>query len=568
MAAYQMLDRWVREWRIGERDGLETPGNPGGASVILRLDGQVIGRGVDVSGGADTLRLAAGLALAEATARLPVERDALMEQNRRALADRITVSMELSGPLIPFSPAEYADAAADISPGIDGVACRFGGAVAALFPMQMLMSGMDGARGLSAAVAKAANEPGKGLVKPADLARDDHAVFYRFKTVHVAQLAPRATPTFLDRGGRVIAQSEMTTAELRRWADGLAANLLGRCGRGIGPQCGAYNPVTGTSDPAPPAEQYLAALALMNYGSLPQMPTHGREAIESWVRLCEQLDAKGAADIKDGQIDPVFASARVCASMNHWGFLPDNADAWNFHSGPSMAHAFSVEGGFAPDLPRSAQGLVACALVYQDMFAGVFAAGGDSIGSAAVSAAFRGNEAGMLVSQMPWLGWAEIARSRKVGPQSGEIASAVALREMRAMVWRHQVLPDSLPPGQGDLAGGIEFTAARSPAPSWQSARPLAFIATMLGDPRLTEPQEVMPELNRLMASLRFLRQLSAGPAEGHMYADPDAGMWGVRAGPWDQSMPVDATAMTLLTVCETLRSLDAISERAKAPPK
>jgi hypothetical protein len=109
---------------------------------------------------------------------------------------------------------------------------------------------------------------------------------------------------------------------------------------------------------------------------------------------------------------------------------------------------------------------------------------------------------------------------------------------------------------------GIVFTASRNPLPTWHSARPIAFMATMLGDDRLTGGDEFARELNQLLGSLRFLRQLSAGEAEGHMYRSPRRAMWGVRASVWDQRMPPEATALTLLTVCETVRSLQAVRER------
>lgn len=571
MAAYQLLDGWVRQWRIGERDGLETPGHPGGVSVILRLDGQVIGRGVDVSGGADTLRLAAGLALAEATARLPVERDALMDQNRRALAGRITISLELAGPLIPFSPAEYADAAADVSPGIDGVACRFGGSVAAMFPMPMLIAGMDGARGLSAAVAKAAGEAGKGLVRPATLAKEDRAAFYRFKTVHLAQLAPGAPPEFLDRGGRVVRAGDMTTAELRRWADGLADHLIRRVHPGpekYGVR-GTYDPVKGEHEApfAGPAEQVAVVLALSAYAATTQdehRASAADDAIERIQAALLRTEPGEAPPWEDMALAPavwMFEQVHVIA-----GSPATLSDEAFLKALTATTDLVTDDGRFADAVPprQRAFALYMLALSAELMDKdGEQAAALQKDLAAGLDALYRDTPAGGLVTHMPWMGYAEMIRSRK-----SPIAAAVALRDMRAMVWKHQIGLDALQPGQGDLAGGIEFTAARSPAPSWQSARPLAFIATMLGDTRLTEPQEVMPELNRLLASLRFLRQLTAGPAECHMYADPLAATWGVRAGLWDQSMPVDATAMTLMTVCETLRSLDEISRRAKAAPK
>jgi hypothetical protein len=88
----------------------------------------------------------------------------------------------------------------------------------------------------------------------------------------------------------------------------------------------------------------------------------------------------------------------------------------------------------------------------------------------------------------------------------------------------------------------------------------------MLGDQRLTEDAEVPQETMRLLESLRFLRQLTADEAECHMYKDPAKALGGVRNSLFDQRMPPEATAMTLLAVCETIKSLEAIKARNAAP--
>ena len=133
---------------------------------------------------------------------------------------------------------------------------------------------------------------------------------------------------------------------------------------------------------------------------------------------------------------------------------------------------------------------------------------------------------------------------------------------MREQVWKHQLSAAELSGERLDLAGGIVFTAGRNPLPTWHTARPMAFIATMLADVRLTEREEFARELSHVLGALRFLRQLSAGDAEGHMYRLPRRAMWGVRNSVWDQRMAPEATALTLMTVSEVVRSLQAVQER------
>ena len=98
-------------------------------------------------------------------------------------------------------------------------------------------------------------------------------------------------------------------------------------------------------------------------------------------------------------------------------------------------------------------------------------------------------------------------------------------------------------PDSPDLLGGIVFTAARNPLPTWQAARPVAFAATMLADPRLTPPAQVSEQTAALMRSLRFLMQLTADDAGLHMFRDRERALGGVREAPWNQRMPLQPVA-------------------------
>jgi AMMECR1 domain-containing protein len=556
MAAYRTLDAWVRQWRIGEREAIQTPGAPAAVAIVLRCDGRIVGRGCEPSAAPDSLRRAAGQALAEATERLPIDHDALYEQSRRALAERVTISLELAAPLTPFAPAEYTDAAGEVSPGIDGVAARFGDRIAVIFPSLMLTTGMDGPRALAAAVAQAAADPAKSLVRPADLAAHDGAVFYRFRVTHLAQLEPRTPPVFLHRGGKIATTADLDLAFLERWAGGLADNLIARLWPGeerFGLQ-GTYDPVTGVYETtfAPPADQALAITALH---ACREVRAGDPARLDAAIRAL----ADDLAAVEPGETPPWedLAAAALIAALPPDPALAQTAERCR----AVIEHALDDAGAFANDIPDSVRPLLLFGLALATR-------PGDPSEDVArrlragVQACYRSIPPGKLVTAMPWLGFADVAVTRlerRENQAQPDLRSAVALRDMRELVWRNQLKPDALPPEQRDLAGGIVFTAARNPLPSWQSARPMAFIAAMLGDPRLTEPQEVPAELARLLASLRFLRQLSAGEAESHMYVNPARAMWGVRLGPWDQRMPVDATALTLITVCRTLRSLEQI---------
>ncbi len=583
MRLYQRLDGWVRAWQIPTDAGGEAEVKGLTAvAVTLRHEGAIVGRGVEIAspgagGGLKSLVLAAGQAMSEANTRLPIDRDALFEEHVRAAASRMTISLELAGPLVPIAPGEWSEAALDLAPGIDGVAARIGEQTAAVFPGAMMAGGMDPGRGLAAAVSKAGGDPSLIVKKPPELAKDLGAVFYRFRTTHLAQARPGEPPMFLHRGGRVVETRDLTEVALRHWADGLAGNLMRRRWPGVdkyGLQ-GTYDPVKGTYEGerpfAGPAEQALAMTALHLYWMGNQNTARGDEvhaaimALASDLAVVEPGETPAWNDLVAASLFLPFASGAALAEKWREEGRTEFAESAR-RCRETLDAALDPTGTFAPGVPDAALSLVLCGLG----FAAVPEHGPDAETlarrlRAGIQSVYAATPPGGLVGRMPWLGYADLAAAAREQPgRDGrpELRSAVALREMRTLVWKHQLRPEDLPGEQRDLAGGVVFTAARNPLPSWQSARPLAFIAAMLGDPRLTDAKEAPGELARLLASLRFLRQLSASEAEGHMYPNPDRALWGVRASLWDQRQPIEATALTLMTVCETLRSLEARKNR------
>ncbi|MEX2219760.1 MAG: hypothetical protein WD749_13485 [Phycisphaerales bacterium] len=561
MAAFHRVADFVRARPLapGAERLVECPA----IAVTLRLDGQVIGRGAtisaDPSAAGSAVPQAAVTAITEARQRVPIERDALFEEKFRALAERFTVTLELSGALIPLAPREWADVAAEVAPGLEGVAVRLGDRLAAFFPEQMLATGTDPAAAAGSLVSRLTGDPTLALKKPAELIAEHGAVFYRFKSTTIAQPRAGASPMFLHRGGRVVRQSEMTEAELRRWAAQMAATLQRwrSTGENRTGADGGLDPVLGQvlADWAPPADQVLVAYSLVSYFRAAE--TFDKPgAKEAGYRA--SLIMRDLAIVDPGEAEPWsdVVAAEFCQAMLvsmkplMWVDDPGVSTLWE-RCIDATKGVFHHEKGFAPSVPRGRLGLVAWARLMVDYATTLDGPGQEY---AAVTEAFKATPPGELVSQMPWLGWADV--------RYGHQRAAVALREMREMVWKHQLRPEDLPADQQDFAGGIMFTASRQPLPTWHAARPLAFIATMLGDERLTPDEEVPAELSRLLASLRFLRQLTAAEAEGHMYANPDQALGGVRASLFDQRMPPEATAFTLMTVCETLLSLEKIKQR------
>jgi hypothetical protein len=564
-----------------------------GASVVLRLNGEIVGRGSDfpappaLDAEPDPLCLAraAAAAIAEADRRLPVPRDALRDEAARQLASDLTISLELAGPLTPLlpSPRTYADADAIISPGIDGLAAqlserrtadgppaaRAGRPPAVIFPGTLLATNTSVTLALASLAGQVSGDSALGLLEPAELASRHDIRFFRFPTVHLVQAARAEEPVVLYRGARLIDQASITSAALREMADRAAAHLIStlptppaKAGAdasvqlALGPR-GTYDPTRDAYEPksASPIEQLVAAIALRAFARDPGAPPERAAAAEIFIE-------KTIADLRTVEVaepDPLHDPV-ACAAWIVLGDAPEQA-------APRMQVAFDPDAGFDAKVPTPAQSLIALALVE------LAAKAPEPARSAAIQRAsdavrriFRDTPTAQLVAQMPWLGDAEL---RLAALTTADIPSAVALRDMRDQVWEHRVT--ALDPiardtraGGPDLVGGIVFargapggaliTAAARP--TWQSVRPLAFIAAMLPVDSLTKPDERDLELASLLSAVRFLRQLQADDLTCWMYPAPSRAIGGVRAAPWDQRMPPDATSLTLLTVCRTLEAI------------
>ncbi len=572
MRLYRLVHTWVRQWSVPaqptESELIRVPG----ATVVLRLNGEVIGRGTEIGGAGDpkTIWRVVAAAVAEADHRLPVENDALRDESVRQMVAQMTISLEAAGALIPIDPRSYEEADRTLAPGLDGVAVRIGERLASMSPGAMLSTNMTPRQALSAMASQAGGEATLGLIEPGELAEKHAAKFYRFKVTHLAQTGPKAEPVFLYRGARLFDTASLNQAELRALADRIAEHLLagGWPGAEALGMVGTYEPWRDAYDPpaADPVDQLTVAYALRVYGHTPGVSAGQASTADRFVGSIMR-DLKRIEPGETAPWDDVATSAAWVACGN-----------WAPGCQTRVLGAFDITSGFAQDVPPAAKGLLALALVQLASEPGAAAAGGGGGGGlaraeAAVRRAYRETAEGELVAQMPWLGWAEQRLAVLKGDK--ELPSAVALRQMRALVWDHQVtlLSDSASEvlgGGPDLVGGIVFSKGAGAAgglsapmrPTWHSARPVAFIATMLGDPRLTDPAERPLELARLLASVRFLRQLQADEGTMWMYPKQRRALGGIRAAPWDQRMPPDASAMALLAVCGTLESLEAITRK------
>lgn len=565
--AYNTLQGWVRAWEMPEAGTSESRTAPVCAAVVtLRVDGHVFGRGGAASPDPSPTLVweAAKQAIDSASNRLTSERDAMWEAYIKQLSARITISLELTDKLVPVSSSELELPGFGYSPGVRGVAVRRGEQTRVTGTESMLMRETDLAQS-AMALANAISGAGDTVLKsPRELAAAGYS-FYRFEPLVLAQPAPGLGPVFTDRGGRVVESSEITTGSIDALAERVAGHLMSRRWSGVERYglTGTLDPVTGTveSKSASPFEQAISAYALLRYGG-DGLSKPRQAAVVAGREILGDLAVVELSETKPWE-DPVGASMTVIALSR----LPldmilrdKELDDLRLRCLEQLDTLYSEKSGFAPALPEPAWGLVAHALVCS---AAIDPRDRTALAKSAIGRAFLGSAPGALAAQMPFLAWAQLEQAGK----GGEIPTRQALTAMRDTVWEHQLHRNDLSWSDRDLAGGIVFTSAKAPLPSWVTMRPLAALATMMGDERLTPGDagsgEVPTQITRVTDSVRFVRQLCAQGPIMHLYSADEDARWGVRMALWDQRMPVEVDAMALLVLGETQQSFASIMERS-----
>lgn len=616
MRAYRAVESWISAWKVpsaGDPSRVQVAGIA--SCVTLRFGGDVVARGIATSermlgpgaGDTDVIARATARAIAQAAVRLPGPRDALREQTLKQLSKELAISFEVAGPLTPIEPDKWEEVDRTLAPGLDGVAVRVSNPEASsdaeadaqpvtdmVFPSLMLATNVTPARALAAAVSRVIGEGGAAaaLDDPKAIRAARGLRMYRFRVAHIAQGGAGKEPVLLYRGQRLIASNQALGAEaLREMIESMGGHLLA-CVRT--PGGGGTEPVRRGASIAKTllpwtgklqgedrgrGSALLAALALTRASRLA-----GSSQREAMLRTANELLDALSVDESGKPIPPAFASpgdaALVFLALNELAALPDKTlpDSAPSHARPAIDRsvvlnaAWSVlrscfdGAGLATRVEPASRALVLAAVARGGGFvptpeaqqaseeplrasdiereiANVISASGDT-----------------LSGQMPWLGWAATGLARP----GADISSAIALRHMRELVWKNQLQLADAGNDRLDMVGGVVFTRSPSeskaaPYPNWHGVRPLAFIATMLRHPSLTEPSERAREITRVLEAIRQIRQLQGDEASAWMFSNPTLAIGGVRSSVWDQTMPTDATSLALLCVVEAVASLEKL---------
>jgi hypothetical protein len=576
---YARVDAAVRAMDAAAiADVVERDGQLVASFVTLRLDGRVVGRGADAADDGKTLSRAVAAAVAEASGRMPRLNDATASRQRSLFAADLAISMELSGDLVPVQPETFARLDLEVGRGIEGVAARFGSRIRAVSPASMLSNQTSPGDALIAAISEASGDSTLAVRsnpqgQPPQIASAHRAVFYKFAATHLAQRTPSGPPTFLFRGGKVISDRAINTASLRQLADSMADWLVRWDGSHREPPdwpLGAYLPSRGAFESRPAS---LAEYALVTFAVHRLIAVKGRfqddpADVWKWVRPGTKALAQlrfGAARLAQeplgGEVaGPLFGCMRALVAMapfEHQPVMPGISPPELMPYEADLASAFTAKDGWNQRIPENTRAFVAFVLARRATLVPreLDAARRREIAALAVRSLYRETKPAMLVMHMPWLGWAE----QRLTEGGDILPAAAALRDMRDLVWKFQMTQADAGAEGPDLVGGIVFTSSAELLPTSQSLRPMAFLGSMLGDPRLTDASERPMQVSRMLSSLRFVRQLAIDPDATFNVVDPDAALWGIRAAVWDSRQTPEATALGLLSVCNTLESLDSM---------
>lgn len=571
--ALVMVEDWLRAGEVTHIAGMVVP-EFSGVAIWVRLEGRVAARASIITAPGEVskgvLARATRSVLEQIAGTFDPARFPGLEPREwlGATLGGATITMELAGPLVPFRAQSYDDVDLGVSPGVWGVASSVGAGFDAIFPLAMVTNQMTPGSALRSTIAKASGDPrlplpGVEQGSPGAIEKSHGARFYRFQTAQVTRLSPAQPPVSLHRGGLVYEKARLSHAELVAFADGMARHLVGRLR--VGMEEGGTGVELADSRGSGEAQRAPGLLAL--------------HALSGYVRVAEESRLRGDVEaMLDNAEDALMAELRVALAAKESGPGPIEAaliSTWLSHRpgvyGGSVAQseaaaamlAASVrlvydagKNEFDAKLPEPARGLVALAMVRLSEWAGSGVSREEA--ERCVRGTFLAVTPGTLAVQMPWLGWAEL----ELAGEKGAVPSAAALLELRDELYSRTLDPFEAGEDDVDLAGGIVGATGGSVLPTWHTARPGAFLATMLGDARLTPPDTRVRELSRLLGLVRFLRQLAVDDVAALLYPERAEGVrWGLRSALWDLRQPGDATAFGLLAISETLRALEATRE-------
>jgi hypothetical protein len=551
---------------VGDPESLvEVPGCRG-ISVTLRHEGRLVGSGEDFAGDADFTRpdgLLLRRAVARAIAKVRGDRAvaALPAEVRGSIGTRLTLEIEFAGDASPLLGRTFAECAARVEPGIDGLALRRGTAFFAAFPGRLLSTGLAGTPGRTLlSLSTEAGFPAKDL---SELVALEPVGVYRFRSLRLAQVGPGELPAEVLRSGRLVDPAEVTRERLAAAMSGLLQRVRRTVSRPKGPDpaeadpetllakglaLGDYLPVSDEYRPlvANPLDQSMLAFALADVAANAGVAASDRELARS---LAESLLVALGSIPKD-PADPLAVAnvpALITLAVARVGDLPE---------GPARSLAGRARTAcVAPDATGD-PALLAAAVA-------TLASRGEvepALAEAALAKAWAAAPGERQVGAFAWLVLAEETLARIA---RRPIARAAEFRALAALVLAAQVDAKD-PSAPADLVGGVRLGSGRAPVTA-QSFRPLLGLEWLRSRAIPAGLSLEAGERDRLAAGRvgagRFLLQLAVDEPGSRLFRHPARTLGGVRAAAWEADQPVSVQAFGLL-LGSALLAPDGVADR------
>lgn len=525
---------------------LELPGCRG-VSVVLRHEGRLVGHGDEFTGdaaaaGPDGLMLRRAVAKAVSKARGDRVVGSLPEGTLATAGERLTLEIEFAGDPSPLLGRTFAECAARIEPGIDGMALRRGEVFIAAFPSRLLATGLAGTPGRTLlSLATEAGLPAKDL---SELVTLEPVGVYRFRSLRLAQPEPGGLPVEALRSGRIVDPAEVTRERIAALVSGLLQRLRKTIPDPAGGEpetllakglaLGDYLPVPDEYRPlvAPPLDQAMLAFALADVAANGAVAESDREIARTLSRsllaAIGLIPREPADPLAIANVAPLVSLA--AARLEE---LPD---------GPGREVVTRARTAcLAPDAvgdPALRAAAVAAMLAQGRIEL--------AIAEEALEKAWSAAPGERQVGAFPWLVLAEQTLARTAGRA---MARGGEFQALAALVLAAQI--DAKDPNfPADLVGGVRLGSGRTPITA-QSLRPALGLAWLRSRAIPAGLAMDASSRDRLAAGTlsagRFLLQLAVDEADARRFRNPARATGGLRAAAWESDQPVAVQAFGLL---------------------